>query len=142
MVKYLTKGLSFHLLSKDRALPGAEEVAELLLVLRQPVHQYGQPVPPHLSALVVEIKGLVENIGILCDGHDSPQLLLQLALRTFLVDQVDDDLLPVQTFLLLEMSGEAIFLSHVGSELQGWWWFVSEVWGLTKIFIYPFPCSS
>ena len=131
-----------HLLSKDRALPGAEEIAELLLVLRQPVHQYGQPVPPHLSTLVVEIKGLVENIGILGDGHDSPQLLLQLALRSFLVDQVDDDLLPVQTFLLLEMSGEAISLSHVGSKLQGWRWFVSEVWGLTKICIYQFPCSS
>ena len=53
-----------HLLSKDRALPGAEEIAELLLVLRQAVGQDTQPVPSHLPALVVEVKRLVENVLI------------------------------------------------------------------------------
>ena len=123
-----------HLLSKDRALPGAEEIAELLLVLGQPVHQDTQSVPPHFPALVVEIKRLVENIRIFCDCHHSSQLLLQLTLGTLLIDQVDDDLLPVQRLLLLEMSGEAISLSDVGSQLQGWWWFVSEIRSLTKYF--------
>ena len=123
-----------HLLSKDRALPGAEEIAELLLVLGQPVHQDTQPVPPHFPTLVVEIKRLVENIRIFCDRHHSSQLLLQLTLGSLLIDQVDDDLLPVQRLLLLEMSGEAISLSDVGSQLQGWWWFVSEIRSLTKYF--------
>ena len=84
---------------------------------------------------MVKIKGLVENIGVFRHRRDSLQLTLQLSLGSFLIYEVDDNLLAVQTFLLLEMSGEAISLSDIGSELQGRWWFVSEVGPLERKFV-------
>ena len=38
----------------------------LLQVRRQSIHQYGQPVPPHLAALGVEVECLVHHSG---QGH-------------------------------------------------------------------------
>ena len=85
---------------------------------------------------MVKIKRLVEDIRILGHSHDCLQLTLQLSLGSFLIYQVDDDLLTVQTFLLLEMSGEAISLSDIVSQLQGWRWFVSEVRPLPRTLVY------